>query len=46
MTRTLRARLGTGLLGLALLLPIAAAAPARAAAADFPAGYTGYHTYA
>ncbi|MEO5940650.1 MAG: M14 family metallopeptidase [Candidatus Limnocylindrales bacterium] len=46
MTRSIRARLGAGLLGLALLLPIAAAAPASAAAADFPAGYTGYHTYA
>jgi len=46
MSRTLRARLGAGLLGLALLLPLAAAAPASAAAADFPAGKTGYHTYA
>ena len=46
MSRTLRARFGAGLLGLALLLPIAAAAPTRAAAADFPAGFTGYHTYA
>jgi carboxypeptidase T len=46
MSTSLRARLGPGLLGLALLLPLAAAAPARAAAADFPAGYTGYHTYA
>jgi hypothetical protein len=46
MTRSLRARLGAGLFGLALLLPLAAAAPARAAAADFPSGYTGYHTYA
>ncbi|HEX2755192.1 MAG TPA: hypothetical protein VHM48_06995, partial [Candidatus Limnocylindrales bacterium] len=45
MSRTLRARLGAGLLGLALLLPLAAA-PASAAAADFPAGKTGYHTYA
>ena len=46
MSRTLRARLGAGLLGLAILLPLAAAAPATAAAADFPAGKTGYHTYA
>src|SRR5882672_6872973 len=46
MTRTLRARFGAGLLGLALLLPLAAAAPASAAAADFPTGYTAYHTYA
>ena len=46
MSSTLRARLGSGLLGLALILPLAAAAPAGAAAADFPAGYTGYHTYA
>lgn len=46
MSLHLRARLGAGLLGLALLLPLAAAAPARAAAADFPAGYTAYHTYA
>ena len=46
MTRTLRARLGAAVLGLALLAPMAAATPASAAAADFPAGYTGYHTYA
>ena len=46
MFRPLRARLGAGLLGLALLLPLAAAAPASAAAADFPSGYRGYHTYA
>ena len=46
MSRSLRARLGSGLLGLALLVPLAAAAPASAAAADFPAGFTGYHTYA
>jgi carboxypeptidase T len=46
MTRPIRARLGAGLVGLALLLPLAAAAPAGAAAADFPSGYTGYHTYA
>lgn len=46
MSRTLRARSGAALLGLALLLPLAAAAPAGAAAADFPAGKTGYHTYA
>jgi hypothetical protein len=45
MIRSLRARSAAGLLGLALLLPLAAA-PASAAAADFPAGYTGYHTYA
>jgi hypothetical protein len=46
MTRTLRARAGGGLLGLALLLPAVLAAPARAAAADFPSGWRGYHTYA
>ena len=46
MSRTLRARLGAGLLGLALVLPLVAAAPASAAAADFPTGYHGYHTYA
>jgi carboxypeptidase T len=46
MVSSLRARLGSGLLGLALILPLAAAAPAAGAAADFPAGFTGYHTYA
>jgi hypothetical protein len=46
MTRSLRARVGAGLLGLAILLPAAFAAPAGAAAADFPSGWTGYHTYA
>ena len=46
MTRSIRARLGAALLGLAVLLPIAAAVPASAAAADFPAGWRGYHTYA
>jgi carboxypeptidase T len=46
MTRSIRARLGAGLLGLALLVPLAAAAPAHAAAADFPSGYSAYHTYA
>jgi hypothetical protein len=46
MSRSLRARSGAGLLGLALLLPLGAATPATAAAADFPAGDTGYHTYA
>ena len=46
MSRSLRAHLGSGLLGLALLVPLAAAPPASAAAADFPAGFTGYHTYA
>jgi hypothetical protein len=45
MSRSPRARLGAGLLGLALLLPLAAAAPASAAAASFPPGYNGYHTY-
>ena len=45
MSRTLRYRLGAGLLSLALLLPLTAV-PAGAAAADFPAGRTGYHTYA
>lgn len=46
MTGTLRARVGAGLLGLALLLPLAAVVPAAAAAADFPAGWRGFHTYA
>ncbi len=46
MSRSLRARCSAAVLGLALLLPLAAARPAAAAAADFPAGYTGYHTYA
>jgi carboxypeptidase T len=46
MTRSIRARVGAGLLGLAILLPAGLAAPATAAAADFPAGWTGYHTYA
>jgi hypothetical protein len=53
MTRSRRARLGAGLLSVALLLPRAAiapasvaAAPASAAASGFPAGYAGYHTYA
>jgi carboxypeptidase T len=45
MTRSIRARSGAVLLGLALVLPIAAAVPAGVAA-DFPAGRTGYHTYA
>ena len=46
MIRTLRARAVPSLLGLALLVPAAVASPAAAAAADFPAGYLGYHTYA
>jgi carboxypeptidase T len=46
MSQPIRARFGGGLLGLALLLPLAAAAPPGASAADFPAGKTGYHTYA
>jgi hypothetical protein len=46
MTRSPRARVGAGLLGLAILLPIAAARPAAAAALDFPKGWEGYHTYA
>jgi hypothetical protein len=46
MIRTLRARLGAALLGLALLLPLGLAGPTAAAAADFPSGFTGYHTYA
>jgi carboxypeptidase T len=46
MSRSPRARLTAALLGLALLLPLAAAAPASAAASEFPAGYRGYHTYA
>jgi carboxypeptidase T len=46
MTRSVRARVGAGLLGLAILLPVTAATPAVAAAADFPKGWEGYHTYA
>jgi hypothetical protein len=46
MTRRLRARVGAGCLGLALLVPAALATPASAAAADFPSGWRGYHTYA
>src|SRR5436190_13057290 len=46
MTRSMRARIGAGLLGLAILLPAAAARPAAAAAVDFPKGWEGYHTYA
>jgi carboxypeptidase T len=46
MTRSPRARVGAALLGLAILLPIAAARPAAAAAVDFPKGWEGYHTYA
>jgi hypothetical protein len=46
MTRSPRARVGACLLGLAILLPIAAARPAAAAALDFPKGWEGYHTYA
>ena len=46
MTRSIRARVSAGLLGLTLLLPLMAASPASAAAADFPTGYAGYHTYA
>src|SRR4051812_44226573 len=46
MSPTLRARLRAGLLGLTLVLALAAAAPAGAATTDFPAGRTGYHTYA
>ena len=46
MSPTIRARLGAALLGTALILPLAAATPAAAVAADFPAGDTGYHTYA
>jgi carboxypeptidase T len=46
MTRPLRARVGAGLLGLATLVPVVAATPAAAAAADFPSGWEGYHTYA
>jgi carboxypeptidase T len=45
MSRSPRARLGAGLLGLALLLPVAAAAPTNANAASFPPGFNGYHTY-
>jgi hypothetical protein len=46
MSGSRRARLGSAVLGLALVLPLGAALPARAAAADFPAGFTGYHTEA
>src|SRR3954470_18435385 len=46
MTRTIRARVGAGLLGLAILLPVALVAPASAAGADFPTGWQGFHTYA
>jgi carboxypeptidase T len=46
MSHPLRARLCSTVLGIGLLLPLAASAPASAAAADFPAGFTGYHTYA
>jgi carboxypeptidase T len=46
MIRPIRARVGAGLLGLALVLPAAAIAPASTAAADFPKGWEGYHTYA
>ena len=46
MTGSRRARLGAAVLGLALVLPLGAAVPAGAAAADFPAGFSGYHTYA
>ena len=46
MTRSVRARVCAGLLGLAILLPLAAARPAAAATADFPKGWEGYHTYA
>jgi carboxypeptidase T len=48
MAQILRARVQACLLGLALLLPVALAAPTTTAAAvtDFPAGDTGYHTYA
>jgi len=46
MTASLRARRGVGVAGLTTLLLASLAAPASATAADFPAGYTGYHTYA
>jgi hypothetical protein len=48
MTRTLhgRRRPGAALLGLAILVLGAGAAPANAAAADFPVGWRGFHTYA
>jgi hypothetical protein len=45
MTRSTRARVGAGLLGSAIALSTALAVPAGAAAADFPPGYTGFHTY-
>jgi len=46
MTPSVRARVGAGLLGLAILLPAALVAPATAAAVDFPSGWRAYHTYA
>jgi carboxypeptidase T len=45
MSHPLRARVGAALVGLAMFVP-GLAAPAPAAAADFPAGWEGYHTYA
>jgi hypothetical protein len=47
MPRSPRARLRVGLLGLALLLPLAVGgSPASAVTTEFPAGFSGYHTYA
>src|SRR3954453_373204 len=46
MTRSIRARVGARLLGRAILPPIGLVAPASAAAADFPTGWKGFHTYA
>ncbi|HEY8438043.1 MAG TPA: M14 family metallopeptidase [Candidatus Limnocylindrales bacterium] len=45
MTKSFRARVGAGLIGLAMITP-GLVAPASAATADFPAGWEGYHTYA
>ena len=46
MTVLLRARRGVGVAVLASLLLASLVGPASASAGDFPAGYTGYHTYA
>ena len=46
MTGTQRARRGVGLAALLIVLLASLAAPASAAAADFPRGWEGYHTYA
>ena len=46
MTGTQRARRGVGPPALLIVLLASLAAPASAAAADFPRGWEGYHTYA